>query len=263
MSVSCLPVNMATYSSIILWTIKRTAKTATNYHLFPLDHTMRSTVIALSIRKQRNHKSYRRGRGGRTIVHGISTIINQVENQDHLNKHCSKPSWIVDWRNILPVQLDNTKVRSMSVSLTHCALINSRSVTNKSADLQVELVHNKVVIFSLTKTLIKEDDTRTEIQICPPGYKAISVPRSKNKEKELLLSTRTISLYNGTTPMTTHQWNAQTLQYLYLVYYSTWQSFTDHQINQFSAMPMTFWTIWRGTLTQQVNYYSQATLTFM
>ena len=31
--------------------------------------------------------------------------------------------------------------------------------------------------------------------------------------------------------MTTHQWNAWTLQYLYLVYHSTWQSFTDHQIS--------------------------------
>ena len=87
-------------------------------------------------------------------------------------------SWIIDCRNILSVQLDNTKVKSKSVSPTHCALINCRSVINKSTDLQVELVHNKVDICSLMETCIKEDDTTTEPQICPPGYKAISVPRS-------------------------------------------------------------------------------------
>ena len=178
MSVSCLLVNMATYSSIILWTIGKMAKTATNYHLFSLDNTMRSKVIALSIRKQRNYKSYRRSRGGRTIFHQISTIINQLENWSHLNKHCSRPSQIIHCRNILPVQLDNAKVKSTSVSITHCALINCRSVINKSADLQVKLVHNKVDICPLTETWIKEDDTTTESQISPPGYNAISVPRS-------------------------------------------------------------------------------------
>ena len=69
----------------------------------------------------------------------------------------------------------------MSVSLTHCALINYRLVINKSADLPVELVYNKVDICSLMETWIKEDDTTTESQICPPGYKAISVPMS-NKQ---------------------------------------------------------------------------------
>ena len=163
------------------------AKTATNYHLFSLDNTMRSTVIALGIRKQRNHKSYRRSRGRRVIFHRISTIINQLENWCHLNKHCSKPSCIINWRNILPVQLDNTKVKSVSVSLTHCALINCRSVINKSADLQAKLVHNKVDICFLTETWIKEDDTTTETQICPLGYKAISVPRSNKQEGRIAI----------------------------------------------------------------------------
>ena len=82
---------------------------------------------------------------------------------------------------MLSVQLDNTKVKSMSVSLTHCVLINCRSVINKSADLQVELVHNKVDNCSLMETWIKEDDITTESQSCPPGYNAISVMRS-NKQ---------------------------------------------------------------------------------
>ena len=92
-------------------------------------------------------------------------------------------SGTVDHRNILPVQLDNTKAKSTCMSLTHCALINCRSIIYKSADFQVELVHNKVDICSLTETWIREDDTTTVSQISPPGYKAISVPRS-NKQGE-------------------------------------------------------------------------------
>ena len=52
----------------------------------------------------------------------------------------------------------------MSVSLIHCALINCRSVINKSTDLQVELVQKKVDICSLMETWIKEDDTTTDLK---------------------------------------------------------------------------------------------------
>ena len=54
---------MATYNSTILKTIGKIAKAVTNYHLFSLNNTIRSKVIALGIRKQRNHKCYRRSRG--------------------------------------------------------------------------------------------------------------------------------------------------------------------------------------------------------
>ena len=47
---------MATYSSIALWTIGKMARLVTNYHLFSLNNTLRSKVIALGIRKQRNHE---------------------------------------------------------------------------------------------------------------------------------------------------------------------------------------------------------------
>ena len=49
---------------------------------------------------------------------------------------------------------------------------------NKSMELQVELVQNRIDICSLTETRIRDDNTAAETQICPPGYKAISVPRS-------------------------------------------------------------------------------------
>ena len=169
---TCQHGNLQLSCTINHW---KMAKTATNYHIFSLDNTMSSKVIALSIRKQRNHKFYRRSRGRRTIFHNQSTGKSESPQQTvfrAIMDHC---------RNILPVQLDNTKVKSASVSLIHCALINCRSVIKKSADLQIELVHNKVDICFLMETWIKEDDRTTESEICPLGYKAISVLRS-NKQ---------------------------------------------------------------------------------
>ena len=200
MSVNCLLVNMATYSSIVLSTIGKMVKTSENYHLFSLDNTMRSKVIALGIRKQRNHKSYRGTRVRGTFFHRISTITNHLEIQCHLNKHYSKMSQIIDCRNILPVQLDNTKVKSTSVSLVHFALINCRLVINKSADLKVKLVHNKVDNCSPTETWIKEDNTTTETQICPLGYEVISVQRSNKQGGGIVIVYKdSIAIWRGNT----------------------------------------------------------------
>ena len=52
---------------------------------------------------------------------------------------------------------------------------------NKSTELQVELVQNRIDICSLTETWIRDDDTAAETQMCPLGYKAISVPRSNRQ----------------------------------------------------------------------------------
>ena len=254
---------LATYSSILLQTIGKMAMLVSNYHLFSLDNTLRSKVIALGIRKQRNYKPYRRSREGRFTFHKISTVINQLENWGHLNNFCSKMSWTVDHRNILPVQLDNTKTKPTCMSLTHSALINCRSIINKSADFQVELVHNKVDICSLIETWIREDDTTTVSQICPPGYKAISVPKIKQTGSRNCCGLQRFHHDQEKQHMITYQWNAQTLWYPYLAYHSTWQSSTDPLTNQFLALPMTFWTIWRGTSIHQVNCYSHVILTFM
>ena len=73
------------------------------------------------------------------------------------------------------------------------------------------------------------------------------------REEVLLLSIKISLIYREATPMITQQWNAQTLQYLYLVYHLTWQSFIGHQINQFSTLSMTFWITWRETSIQQAK----------
>ena len=165
-------------ASIMLKTIGKTAKAVTNYHLLSLNNTIRSKVIVLGIRKQRNHEPYRRSRGGKSFFHRISTIVSQQNDQGHLNICDSKTPRTIDYRNILTVQLNNTKIKSMSESLIHCALINCRSVVNKSTELQVELVKNRIDICSITETWIRDDDTTAETQICLPGNNAISVLRS-------------------------------------------------------------------------------------
>ena len=254
---------MATYSSIVLQTIGKMAKTVTNYHLSSLNNTMRSKVIVLGIRKQRNHKSYRRSRGERTIFHKISTVINQLENWSCLNKYRSKISWIIDCRHILPVQLDSTKVKSMSVSLTQFALINCMSVINKSTDLQVELTHNKVDICSLMEMWIKRDDTSTESQICPPGYKAISVLRSNKQGGGIVIVYKDcITIWRSNTydypsmECTDFVASQPGLSLNMAVIYRP----PDKSVLSFAN---DFWTIWRGTSIQQVNCYAQVTLTFM
>ena len=153
---------MATYSSIMLKTIGKIAKAVTNYPLFSLNNTIRSKVIALGIRKQRNHEPYRRSRGGRSFFHRINTILSQQNDQSHLTTYGSKTPRHIDYRNILTVQLINNKIKSMSESQICCALINCRSVVNKSTELQVELVQNRIDICSLTKTWIGDDDTTAD-----------------------------------------------------------------------------------------------------
>ena len=64
---------ITTYSLILLKTIGKISKITTNYHQFFLNNTIRNTVIALGIRKQRIYKPYRRSRGG-TIFHRIRTM---------------------------------------------------------------------------------------------------------------------------------------------------------------------------------------------
>ena len=158
---------MATYSSIMLKTIGKISKAVMHYHLFSLNKTIRSKIIRLGIRKRRS-----RGGGG-SFFHTINTIVGQQKDGRHLNICGLKTPRSIDYRNILIVQPIDTKIKSMGESQIHCALINCRSFVNKSTEIQVELVQNRIDICSLTETWIRDDDTAAETQICPPGYKAI------------------------------------------------------------------------------------------
>ena len=58
------------------------------------------------------------------------------------------------------------------------ALLNCRSIVNKTQDLQVEIATNNYDLCALMETWIKEDDSLTGHRMCPPGYNVTSVPRT-------------------------------------------------------------------------------------
>ena len=247
---------MTTYSSIMLKTIGKISKAGTNYHLFSINKTIRSKIIALGIRKQMNNEPYRRSRGGGgSFFHRINTIVGQQKDGRHLNICGLKTPRSIAYRNILIVQPIDTKIKSMGESQIHCALINCRSVANKSTELQVELVQNRIDICSLTESWIRDGDTAAETQICPPGYKAISVPRSNRQGGGIAIVYRdfiTIQRSN-TYDYTTMECSdfAVSLPGLSLnmeVIYRPPDKPVCSLVND-------FWIIWRGTSTQQANGY--------
>ena len=115
---------MASYISIMLKSIGKISKVVTNYHL-------RSKIISLGIRKQRNNEPYRRSRGGGGyFLHKINTIVGQHNDWRHFNICSSKTSSSIDYRNILTVQPIDIKIKSMCESQRHCALINCSNLIN-------------------------------------------------------------------------------------------------------------------------------------
>ena len=54
-------------------------------------------------------------------------------------------------------------------------LINCRSDTNKTECIQAKIAEANAALCALTETWIKEDDDITPLQLCPSGYKCISI----------------------------------------------------------------------------------------
>ena len=55
--------------------------------------------------------------------------------------------------------------------------MNSRLVTNKTQEIQVDLTKNNLDACVLTEMWIKEDDNITSARLCPNGYKSLSISR--------------------------------------------------------------------------------------
>ena len=73
--------------------------------------------------------------------------------------------------------LENKLVRlETKESKIKCALVNCQSFVNKTADFQCDLNDNNLTLCALTKTWIRQEDV-TPVQLCPPGFKAISISR--------------------------------------------------------------------------------------
>ena len=160
------------YSSTALRNISILAKLTQNYSLFNLENTVRSTVINLGIRKRWTDKPYRRSRAGKNIFWQIhSFMTNQAK--------CKQANGTgINWANITSIKTSSVKTTNTDL-LLHCVTINCWSVVNKSADLKLDIADSNLDMCALTKTWIKEDDSITPLQLCPPGYKAISVSRTE------------------------------------------------------------------------------------
>ena len=125
-------------------------------------------------------KKYRRSRAGYRLFPHNYAWINQVGHQatnlsTNQNRHqltrtaCNA----INWSNLKTVDL----LRSHNIlSLIWCALVNCRSAVNKTSEIKLEIVQSHLDLLALTETWIRDDDTLTETQICPPGYKAVSIP---------------------------------------------------------------------------------------
>ena len=87
----------------------------------------------------------------------------------------------VNWNNLLSIKIRHNSLQSQSI-LAHQedlsgALINCRSVINKTQEIQLKLIRNNLNLSILTETWIKEGDTITPTRLCPKGYKSLSISR--------------------------------------------------------------------------------------
>ena len=163
-----------TYTPKMLRSIKRYVTIAQNYHLAFLDNMTRSGIITLGIRRCWNEKKYQRSRGGVRICRKIKTVVTVVENRCKL----AKPARWLDMTSKITILLENKLVRmETKESIIKGALVNCQSVVNKTADFLCDVIENNFTLCTVTETWIRQEEDVTLVQLCPPGFKAISISR--------------------------------------------------------------------------------------
>ena len=118
---------------------------------------------------------YRRSRGGRDHFHKILSIVSASWKTPSLNK--------IQFRTVgkcflCPLPKYTPEHLQMKQSHSYYGLlVNCRSVTNKIEYIQAEITEANAALCALTETWIKEEDDTRPLQLCPSGYKCISIPR--------------------------------------------------------------------------------------
>ena len=168
--------NCRHYSSGYLRRIGCLAKSVANYDSFHIDTPVRAWIISLGIISR--PVKFRRGRAGKNLFYYIATTTHRQHYEANYTRAC-RPLRAVNWNNLLKIR--HSSLQSQSI-LTHQqglsgALINCRSVINKTQEVQLELIRNKLDLCILTETWIKEDDTVTPTRLYPKGYKSLSISR--------------------------------------------------------------------------------------
>ena len=132
-SVACKSSSEGTF-----WT-KQLIATIVACGMLRVNTSLRSKVIALRIRRNRQENPYRRSRGGQNLFHRICTLLTNSRHQQHIG-NLNSPSTI-NRANLRIIHLVNAipwKTKNLQ-----CATIDCRSIVNKSADLKVEISNNK------------------------------------------------------------------------------------------------------------------------
>ena len=149
-----------------------------NYGFFHVNTPIKAWIISLGIRARPS--TFRRSRVGRNLFYHIASITYRWHH-NLTHRSTTIPGHTVNQYNLLLIKTINNCSKLQSPVLLapqkdlHSALINCRSVVNKTQDIQLELVLNNLDLCILTETWIKEDDTTTPSRLCPSGYKALSI----------------------------------------------------------------------------------------
>ena len=153
-----------------------------------IEVTIKNYKLATSWFWTKQHKDklmsmrYQRGCGNLSelislkLIHYHITSLICRQYCGSIHRRAATP---VNWNNLISIK---TIHNSLQPTLPyradlHSALINCRSVVNKTQEIQLELVNNSLDLCILTKTWIKECDTITPTRLCPNGYKSLSISR--------------------------------------------------------------------------------------
>ena len=138
-------MNYIRYSSATLKKIGSSAKSVSNYSLFHITTPIRAWIIALGIRARLS--PFRRSRASTHSFYHIASITYRWHgNPTHRSP--TTPVHFTNHDNLLLIKTINNCSKLQSpvfptpIKDLHSALINCRSVVNKTQDIQLELVHN-------------------------------------------------------------------------------------------------------------------------
>ena len=149
-----------------------------NYGSFCIDTPSRAWIIALGIRAR--PARFRRSRAGKNLFYHVASITYR-QHRDIIHRRVVTLVHAANWNNKHFIKRRDNSSQSQSTSAfeedLYSALINCRSVVNKTQEIQLELVSNNLDLCILTETWIKEGDTITPTRLCPSGYKSLSISR--------------------------------------------------------------------------------------
>ena len=147
-----------------------------NYNLFHIDASIRAWIIALGIRAR--SARFRRNRASKNLHYHITSLICR-QHCGIFHRRAATPVHLINWNNLLSIKITHNSLQPTLAYQgdLHSALINCRSVINKTQEIQLELLNSNLDLCILTETWIKECDTITPTRLCPNSYKSLSNSR--------------------------------------------------------------------------------------